>query len=226
MEQGEKENRRAKLAERGLGEKKGGGACTLFFQTAHPGIKIWLAAFPNHARTNLVKVDAFKRPYKKHNLTGLITLIDVLLTYVLQGNCKWKDGLHQNKVYRLLALFSQPGHTQLTSLADFSFSPHFTREPQFANLSLRSLVVSKLWLITGTRSATKRASYTLSGVQRNRQNCILEIWRRSERTKTGAFINGSSALHLFNISPVGKTFLILAFFFIRNTVGAVLSIPF
>ena len=52
---------------------------------------------------------------KHNNLTGLITL----LTYVFQDNCKWADGRHQNKVYRLPHLFSPLGHARLAALANF-----------------------------------------------------------------------------------------------------------
>lgn len=48
---------------------------------------------------------------KHHYLTILISLL------TLQDNCKWADGQHQNKVFRLPHLFSS-----LPSLADFLFA--------------------------------------------------------------------------------------------------------
>lgn len=133
---------------------------------------IWFSEFPNYAPTSVVK--------KKHNLASLITRIDMLLTYVLQDNYKWKDG-YQKTFYRLPHLFlSQATLGSLRS--PISFSPCFTWELFRRLITSASSTYSKmpfirtLFLSYDTSSVTKRASYTLSCVQRNRQNWILK-WK-------------------------------------------------
>ena len=127
------------------GRKKGKGACRLCFDAAHPGYRIlvswsgwsdrwlltserwvldeWIPHFAKntHVHANVTEANEFKRK-KHHNLMGRITLL-ACWWQVLQDKCKWADGRHQSKVYRILCLFFPPGHARFTSLADILFHP-------------------------------------------------------------------------------------------------------
>ena len=47
----------------------------------------------------------------------------------LQDKCKWADGRHQNKVYRILCLFFSPRPRSVHFPRRYSFSPRSTWEP-------------------------------------------------------------------------------------------------